>query len=602
VIQFTDIYAFIIAQEAKFFVPISVIDGVWDWSMREHIKTSMAYKHGRLLTGNSDDKPVKNITRPILNLAYRAEDIDVKDIHIYVNDYERFHLSFLIKKYHDEVFLKENDLDTFFDEIKEEKIDFGGALCKKMRGARPVKIPLQSIAFCNQSDILSAPFGIKHFMSIDALKDMELAGWGKPENNATVTVDELIALSYKQSPTNKSETKTTTNPGEDIEVYEVRGYMPEEWIENNEVTNSNKYEKQLQIVAFYILENGNKQGVTLYAKKDTENNIKYVSRDPIFGRALGFGGAEELFEPQVWTNYSEIRKKDMIDAAAKTILKTTDPGLATRGKVKDMENMEMLTLADGTDVSQVDTFPRNIRLFTEWMTEWEEHAQRTGSASDANLGDSPTSGTPFRLQQQVIAQGKGLHEYRRGKFAKFIEEIYQDWIIPHIASEIVKGSTFLAELTADEMEYISDCLMRSEINKFIIENILAGQVVDETMVEMQKEKIKQQFMQGGPKRFFRILKNEMKGVEMKVKVNVAGKQKDLVGVVDKLTNIFREVFANPQILDDPRAAKIFGKILEFSGLDPIDFQPLSYTKPKPQLSPPNGTPSPMQPLQELTKQ
>lgn len=83
--------------------------------MKDHIKTSFYYNHGRLLNGNDEDTPVKNITRPLLNLQFHAENIDVKDVMIYVDDPDDFHLSFLIKKYHDDVFTVENDLDTYFD-------------------------------------------------------------------------------------------------------------------------------------------------------------------------------------------------------------------------------------------------------------------------------------------------------------------------------------------------------------------------------------------------------------------------------------------------------------------------------------------------------
>ena len=48
--------------------------------------------------------------------------------------------------------------------------------------------------------------------------------------------------------------------------------------------------------------------------KEKELIYKFIPRDKIFGRALGYGGAEELFEPQVWTNYDTIRIKGLLDA------------------------------------------------------------------------------------------------------------------------------------------------------------------------------------------------------------------------------------------------------------------------------------------------
>jgi len=78
-----DIFNYITEQENVFALPIS-ING-WDWSMKDHIKTSFYYKHGRLLNGNDEDTPVKNIVRRMLTLQYTAEDVDVKDIDLYDN-------------------------------------------------------------------------------------------------------------------------------------------------------------------------------------------------------------------------------------------------------------------------------------------------------------------------------------------------------------------------------------------------------------------------------------------------------------------------------------------------------------------------------------
>jgi hypothetical protein len=73
------------------------------------------------------------------------------------------------------------------------------------------------------------------------------------------------------------------------------------------------------------------------------------------------------------------------------------------------------------------------------------------------------------------------------------------------------------------------------------------------------------------KKFIIILKDELKDVPLSVNVNISGKQKNLSQYTDKLVNIFRQIAVAPQILDDPRMAKIFNQILESSGLSPIDF-------------------------------
>lgn len=564
----TDIFQFIKTEEAAYVLPVP-LETDWEWGMKEHIRTSFFYKNGRLLTGNTDDKPVKNIVLYLRNLQDRAEDIDVKDIHIYVDDADTYHLSFLVKKYHDDVFIQENDLDTFFDEAKEEKNDYGGSLVKNVNQIRPEIVPLQSIAFCDQTDILSGPLGIKHFYSPDQFKEMEILGWGNKANGATATIDALIVLSRSYKVKDSQTAQQAKTPGKYIEVYEVHGNLPESFLKDDGDTE--KYIPQLQIVAFYQNEKGEKQGIILFKGKEKESPFKLALRgDRIFGRALDRGGVEELFEDQVWTNYSMIRKKEMLDAASKIILKTTDATLAAKhpSGLKDLDNLELLEIEEGKDVGQLDTFPRNMTLFDRWDEELRNHAQRTAGATDPLLGESPTAGTPFRLQERVVIEGKGLHEYRKKKYARFIEEVYQDWIIPYIAKQITKGTKFLSELNSDELESIIEKIAENQANKTRNEMVLNGEIPADK--ETLKQQIKESWRKRGNILPIEILKDELKNAPLKVKVSVAG-NKNLSFIIDKLTAIFREIVANPTILDDPRVAKIFNKIIEYSGFSLIDF-------------------------------
>lgn len=566
---FTDIYDYIQRMETAYKTGIAVNEK-WTWSMYDHILTTELYTNSQLLNGKNDFTPVKNITKPILNLQHRTEDIEVKDVQIYVNDAEKYHLSFLVKKYHDDVFVVENDIDTFFDELNVSRIDFGGGLSKQLNKPCPEVVPLQSIAFCDQTDMLSGPIGLKHYFSPDQLLDMEAVGWGKQSNGATISIDELITLSRDEKKGDTASAMVKT-PGRYIEVYEVHGNLPKRFADVNDTTN--RYETRIYICAFYQKKNSSeKQGVILYTAKETKSPFKLIKRDPVYGRALGFGGGEELFEPQVWTNYDVRRIQDMLDAASKTFLGATGPNsqaIAQRNKIKDMDNLEIIDLGD-SDLKQIDTFPRNMRLFTDSMQQWEEHAKNIGAAQDPIQGNAPASGTPFASLQAQIQQGLGLHQYRRGIYAKHLEEIYRDWIIPHIEKKICEGTTFLSELTLDELQFITDSLITYKTNLFIREKILSGELFTPQEVQQMQQTLRDQLSKKGNKHFIEILRGEFKNTKLGVKVSIAGKSKDLAGMVDKLTNVFRTIIANPYILSSPPIAQLFNKIIEASGLDPID--------------------------------
>ena len=583
--------------ESAFKQPIE-LPGGWHWNMQEHLNLSFLYSHSQLSTGKDEFKPVKNITRPILNLQHRAEDIDLKDVQIYVDDPDSDHLSFLIKKYHDDVFVVENDLDTFFDELNVSRIDYGGGLSKSVTKGREV-VPLHSIAFCDQTDILSGPIGIKHFFSPSQLQDMAKAGWGDSANGATATIEQTILLAREGKKEAQNDT-TSQTPGKYIEVYEVHGDLPNRFLDSDDT--SELFTRQMHIVAFYTDKNDKKQFITLFKSEVKENPFKLAKRDPVFGRGLGFGGAEELFDDQVWTNYDMIRIQDMLDAAAKTVMLTNDKSLVNRHPtgLKDMDNMEFVYEEAGGNTRQMDTFPRNLALFEKSVSEWQSHAQDMAASQDPLQGKEPVSGTPFASLQAQIQQGMGLHEYRRGIFAKHIEEIYRDDYLPKIAKAITKGTKFLSQLSLDELSWIAERQSVNLGNQKVKDLILKGKMVTPEERDLIIDTFKQQILKKGNKQFVEILKGEFKDKLYKVKINVAGKQKNLPQMVDKIVNMFRFIISNPQgfaqLIQVPALQKAFSEILEYSGMSVANWTGIEKLLPPP--APEGGQaaiPSPIQP-------
>src|SRR3990167_2197835 len=148
------IFEYISTEEASFQTDEVQIADNWNWNFRNHVQLIFQLKNGVFSTGSNNWlRAFKNIMEPILNLAYWAEDIELKDVVFYIEDKGGRALSFLIKKYHTEVYVKETNLDTMFDEITESDLDYGGALVQKTNEAKPEVFALNSIAFCDQTEI-----------------------------------------------------------------------------------------------------------------------------------------------------------------------------------------------------------------------------------------------------------------------------------------------------------------------------------------------------------------------------------------------------------------------------------------------------------------
>jgi hypothetical protein len=206
---------------------------------------------------------------------------------------------------------------------------------------------------------------------------------------------------------------------------------------------------------------------------------------------------------------------------------------------------------------------------------WQENRDEVSGVGEALRGENPNSGTPFRLQALVTNSALSRHKYRKGKLAVFMDEIYRDWVLPKIAEEIVKEQVFLAELTLEELQEVARKVAQSRTNKLIIFKILNGDLISPEEVEAIKARIEQDFLKTGKKQFLKILKGEMEGEKLDVFTNIAGKQKDW----SALTDIYKQLLAT----GDPRAAKLLDRILDISGLSPLDLGEI------PSINPPTNS-------------
>lgn len=583
------IYDFVEEQITRYQKPVTIEEG-WDWSMKDHIRRSFLYLNSQFEDANEDRelRPNKNIVLAMYNVQVRTEGFDVKDIELFVDDPKDFYKSTLTRKYHENWAL-ENEIDTFIDETVESYALYGGTLAKNIGKKRPVIVDLRTLAFANQKNILDNPFGFLHKLSQSQLREMEQYGWGKDKNGATHDVETLINLAKKEGK-------------DEIEVYEVYGVLPSEWLQDeyHEVDPEKKDIMQIQVISYYKDENDNMVGVTLFKNEipDIGKIFKLLKRDDIKGRALGRGGIEELFEAQIWTNWNEIKVTEMLEAASKTLFKTTDASLAAKhpSGLKDMDNLEIVELTANGDITPIDTFPRNLEKFNASLEAWNTHAQTISQAQDPLLGETPSSGTPFKLFEAQTIEGKGMHNYRRGKIATFIDEIYRDWVLPKISKEIVNDKTFLAELSADEMIEISEQISKNMANRAVVEDVLNGNIPRDRNEIMQK--LQTEFLSGGNRKFIEILKDDFKGKKLSVRTNIVGKQKNLALLTDKLVNVMRQYLSDDRVRQDPGMAKILNTILESSGLSPIMFNPRPM-----QLTPPQqaGNTQGLEELAQATK-
>lgn len=564
--EYKDVFEYITAEKNNYRTARVPITNSKDWNMYEHVERCTNVANAWFNKGANDGmRPYNDVVTPIIDVAFRSEGFDVKDIVPFVNDANNYYKSFLVKKYHPK-WARKNELDTFIDEVVETSIIYDLVIVKNINNVRPEVIDLKTIAFCNQVDASAGPLCIQHDYSVADLTEFK----GKWDDEM---IDKAIVLSTEAKKIPLANDQEAKTPSKNVEVFELRGNLPESWMD--EGGSPTKFVPQMHIVCYYTDDKGNKQGITLFKGKDKplKDNFKFLKIDAVRskGRACGRSVVERLFEPQVWSNYAGIKIKELLDSAINVLI--TDSEELRNQKLTDLKNNTLLHQEKGASTSRLDGTLQNLPAMVQHQQYQEEQARLLGSASEGSLGQNPTSGTPFALQNLIVQEGQGIHEYRQGKIATFFADVlYRDLILGYLVKEMNSGKTFSEELTMDEMLEISEKVATNQAEREIMQLILDDKMptpeIREELIKIKKE----EFMKGGNRKFMEVMKGELDGLPVDVLINIKGKQKRMAQNADKITNIIREIVANPQAFQQiPGIGKAFNELLEESGLSAIDF-------------------------------
>lgn len=580
-----DVFSYIKTQETNWRTARVPLTRNKSWSMFEHLERCFAVSNGFFFGGQNDgNRPYDDIVTPIINVAFRSEGFDVKDIVPYVDDIDQNYKSFLVKKFHPQ-WARKNELDTFIDDVVETSVIYDLVLVKNVNNARPEVVDLKTIAFCDQSDIMAGPICIKH--QYTPAEMVEFKGkWIDAE------IDKAIALAVSEIEVSIAGDQKVKTAGKYVEVYELRGNLPATWLDPEGSINT--YTPQMWIVCYYNDNEGKQQGITLYkgTDKPLAENFKSLKIDRIRskGRACGRSIVETLFEPQVWNNYSAIKIKALLDSAINVF--QTDSEEFGNQKLSELKHNTILKHETGKPITQVSGTLQNLTAFTNQQQKLTTDARILGSASEGSLGVAPASGTPFALENLVVQQGQGIHEYRQGKIATFFADVlYRDWILQYLVDEMNNGKKFSEELSLEEMQEVAGKISANKTEDKIKDMILNGEIVTPEMKDMMMTTFKDNFMKNGTRGFFEVVKGELKEIPVSVMINVAGKQKNLAKNADKLSNLILNMtkFGVPF----SALAKPFNELLEDSGLSPVDFSKAITPIPSPiqpnQLSTPAPT-------------
>lgn len=544
---------------------LEILDGL-NFQMAEMVRTIEFYSSSKYLFGQYDDlgkeKPFFNIVNAICDVENAAVDIDTKDITATADEPQDYDKSFLLSVELYE-WMKEANFSFTLNELRDTRTRYGGVLAKKCiysddnnKKQLKIEVPEWKNLVVDPIDIPNGVIIEKHYMSPAELSK---------KSGVWDNISDAMKLATKQRISKGFVNKQATS--KKIPIYEVRGEFSKAYYKESDNQNYEDEDKNVYSYQYYVLagESNGKQFV-LYKEDDTEKLYKYLPRKRKAGRSLGVGVVEENEQAQIWINDIVQKQQRALEITSKAIGQSASRSLKGRNLFTEVENGQILEHDDNKPITSLQMLPAGGMIqFENLITQWHSLTDRTSSTYAAQRGETPPSGTPFRLQAQVLSQSSSVFDDIREEMGIWISEIFYDWVLPQISKQLNKAHILSHNFSTEELKVLDDAYSQHKANEIVIEQILRGELVTAEEYAQAKQMALENVRKTKGHRFFDIPSSYYKDLKSKITINTTGEQRNKAATLESLNNILMTVGRNPSMLQDPVLAQVFTKIVELSG-------------------------------------
>lgn len=560
---------------------VDILDGL-SFSQTEVIKMIEFYTNSKYLNGDFDEfgrlKPFYNIINFRVDIATKATDLDTKDIQIYSENPKHRIKSMLFSKA-----IKNWMRKTYFsktlNEINFTRAKYGGVLVKKVMrdGELYLEVPEWKNLITDQIDIKNGFKIEKHYLTPVQIQAKAEVWEGVEENKEKIS--KILKKGKRGSFTNSDR----------LCVFEMEGELPKSYMGGDE----EGYSLQKHVI---LTDTEEEPVAVLHSEEVKSSQYKYLAWRTASGRGLGIGIAEDGFHAQIASNDTVIKEKDIMEIASK-VLFLTDSQMLENNVMGESLVGDIIKVDKGDKFNQVNLTPSSLPQLSNILEKWDEQYSRTSSTHEAVTGETMPSGTPFRALAIQNQEAQSTFNYRKEEMGIFLNEIFTEWIIPHISKVINKDFILASDFEDDELLEIDTAFVNDIVSEKIWSSALEGKPTTmeevETLKEVQRQELKKTQKN---KRYIQIPKDYFKDVQFKIDVITTGEQVNKQAVFETLANLM-------QFVQDPiKRNKIMAKIVELSGigLSPSVFeapdQPQPTTDARPEVSP-ELLPAEQQPVQ-----
>lgn len=547
-----------------------------NFSLRETIEKIDAYLNSKHISGDTDsqgrEKPFFNIVTGIVNIWYRATDIDRKNIRIRATKSTDVVKSFLATV-HLQEWMRKTNFGAFLNEWGRSLVRYGSSVVKFVE--KDGELYSEVIPW---NRMIVDPVDFENNIKIEIL-ELTPAQLRKREGYDQEQVKNLI----ETVTTRKTiDGQNKDNKSDYIKLYEVHGELPLSYITGKD-EDDDTFVQQMHVISF--VESGENKGeydnftlVSGREKKDPYMITHLVKED---GRSLAIGAVEHLFEAQWMMNHSVKSIKDQLDLASKLIFQTSDGSFVGQNALNAIETGDIMIHKINEPLTQVNNGSHDVSSLQSFGDMWMSLRQDITSTPDSLMGNNAPSGTAWRQVEALQQEAHSLFELFTENKGLDIERMLRERIIPHLETKMDTTEEVSATLDSYGIEEIESMYIKSEAikrsNKKNADELFAQaengtltQPMQLTNPDEQEMNVKQELQQMGGQRFFKpsdvpsyTWKELFDGFEWDVEVDITGEESFSKDDLATLSTVFQTIAdpAKQAVLQTKPGKFLFNQIL-----------------------------------------
>ena len=552
------------------------VSGGYDFSQSKLVRRISMFENRTYPTGKFDSKGNYkfwyDLITPRINAEIKNVDFDTKDILAYSNR-KIDELPCVITNLKIKEWLRENGQAEEINSAIEEGAGWGNIVWKKIKGGYE-RVDLQNFYVINAAarTLKESPVIERHQLSSSDLR-AKIGQWDNVED-----VIERCKNSRRSS-TQETQGQETTVPYYDI--YERNGEVSVRDLKGARNEEASEGDEKKYVLAKVIAAAGEnstqstspKIEFILFADEITKMPYKEYHRGRYKKRWWREGLYELLFDIQVRGNQIGNQIAQGLEWASKTVFFSPDK-LVVQNILSDLANGDIIKT---TNLAQV---PVRMQGLDQLIAEWNRLIQLANDIANSQeivQGENLPSGTPFRLGALLNQNANKLFDFIREKLAIPFSEIFEEWIIPELVSDM-RGE--------DVLRLVGESSVLSRLHEMIVQdwyikNLIAIGPHTEEIAKTLKEK-KMEELSKRPQILMKELKKVFEGFKPNVSVVITGENVSLDSDLQTLSTFI-------QLEQDPiRRQALIEVAMRKKGLDvgalpkspPIVQQPAQRPQPR----------------------